>query len=56
MPRHEMETFKEGDTHNACRYALRLPLSRLILESCSLESVAEKEPELTRDRFFARGA
>lgn len=55
MPRHEMETFNRA-THNACRYALRLPLSRLILESCSLESVAEKEPELTRDRFFARGA
>jgi hypothetical protein len=31
MPRHELETFYKA-THNACRYALRLPSPRLIQE------------------------
>ena len=31
MPRHELETFYKA-THNACRYALRLPAPRLIQE------------------------
>ena len=31
MPRHELEIFYKA-THNACRYALRLPSPRLIQE------------------------
>src|ERR1700733_6091520 len=31
MPRHELETFYKA-THNACRYALKLPSARLIQE------------------------
>ena len=31
MPRHDLETFYKA-THNACRYALRLPSPRLIQE------------------------
>jgi hypothetical protein len=31
MPRHELENFYRA-THNACRYAVRLPSARLIQE------------------------
>ena len=43
MPRYELETFYKA-THNACRYALRLPAPRLNQELVQgVEGITEAE-------------